>query len=123
DVVIADDLDAVPPWVKEIEKAPRQRLDTSFSQRRAHRLHVIHHQHEMPAIIGRLPAALLKGEELVAEIDESSVFALAPQLEVEQAAIKCQRFIDITDFDRNVIEADRSGLLCFGHGSLYIGSA
>jgi hypothetical protein len=109
--------------IKEIEKAPRQRLNASFFQGHAHRLLVIDHQPEVPAIIGRLPAALLKGEELVAEIDESSIFALAVQLEVEQPAIKCQRLVDVADFDRNVIEADRAGLLCFGHGSLHIRSA
>src|SRR5262249_52303405 len=87
----------------EIEKATRERVDGSFFQGHAHRLLVIHHQPEMPAIIGRLPAALLKGEELVAEINESSVFAPATQLEVEQPVIKCQRLIDIADFDRNVI--------------------
>ena len=76
---------------------PRQRLDASFFQGRAHRLLVIHHQPEMPAIIGRLPAALLKGEELVAEINETSVSALAAQLEVEKPAIKCQCLIDIAD--------------------------
>ena len=56
----------------------------------------------MPPIIGRLPAALLKGEELVAEINESSVFAFAAQLEVEQPAVELQRLVDVTNLDRNV---------------------
>ena len=73
DVVVADDLDAVAPGVEEVQKAPRQRLDACRGQRLAHRLLVVDHQPEMPAVIGGLPAALLQGEELIAEIDESGI--------------------------------------------------
>jgi hypothetical protein len=38
----------------------------------------------MAPVIRRLPAALLQREELISEIDESRVFALAAQLELEQ---------------------------------------
>src|SRR5690606_32817523 len=102
-VVIADDLDAVPPWVEEIQKAPRQRLNASFLQGRAYRLLVIDHQCKVPAVAGRLPAALLKGEAAVTEIDEGSVFALAAQLEVEQPTVEFQRLVDVADLDRDVI--------------------
>jgi hypothetical protein len=97
--------------------------DPSLLQGRAYGLLVIDHQSEVPAVIGRLPAALLKGEELVAEIDEGSVFALAAQLDVEQPTVEFQRLVDVADLDRNVIEADSARFLGFGHGSLHLRSA
>src|SRR5215468_6181747 len=70
DVVVADDLDAVAPGIAEIEEAPGQRLDAGLGQRLADRFLVVDHQPEMTAVVGRLRAALLQRDELVAEIDE-----------------------------------------------------
>jgi hypothetical protein len=76
----------------------------------------------VPAVIGRLPAAFLKSQELVAEIDEGSILAPAAQLEIEQPAVKFQRLVDVADFDRHVIETDSARFLGFGHGSLHMRS-
>src|SRR5262249_18510862 len=122
DVVVADDLDAVAPWVEEIEEAPRQHLDAGFPQGAAHSLLVIDHQSEVPTVIGGLPAALLKGEELVAEVDERGVVAPAAQLEIEQPTVEFQRRVDVADLDRHVIETDRAGFPGLGHGSLHVRS-
>src|SRR5581483_1203684 len=118
DVVVADDLDAVPPRIEEIQEPPRERLDARRGECLAHRFLVIDHEAKMPAVICGLPAALLQREELVAKIDEGHVLALAAQLELEQPAIECQRLFDAADFERDVIETDRARFSCFGHGAL-----
>ena len=71
DVVIADDLDAIAPWIQEIKKASGQRLNSRCGEGLAYRLLVIDDQPEMTAIVRSLSAALLQGKELIAEIDES----------------------------------------------------
>ena len=85
DVVIADDLDAVAPRIEKIEKLTGQRLYTHLGQRLPHRFLVIDDKPEMTAVVGSLRTALLKREELIAEIDESRVLALAAQREVRRA--------------------------------------
>ena len=65
----------------------------------------------MPAVIRRLPPALLQREELIAKIDEGGVFALAAQLELEQAAVERQRLFDVADLERDVVETDGARLL------------
>src|SRR5262245_414639 len=120
DIVVADDLDPVAPGIDKIEEAPRQPLDPGIGERRAHRLLFIHHQPEMPAVIGRLPAPLLQREELIAKIDESRVLALAAQLELEEPAVKRQRLFDVADLEGDVIETDGPRLLCLGHSLLSV---
>src|SRR5262249_47531704 len=70
DVAVADDLDPVAPGVAEIEERSGQQLDARRLQRPPRRLLVVDHEAEMPAIVGRLLASLLEGDELIAEIDE-----------------------------------------------------
>jgi hypothetical protein len=63
-----------------------------------------------PAVIGGLFASGLQCDELVAKINEGHRLALTAQLKVEDATIECQRFLDIADFQRYVVEADRAVL-------------
>ena len=64
----------------------------------------------MPAVIGGLFASRLQRDELVAKIDEGHRLALAAQLKVEEAGVECQRFLDLHDFQRYVVEADGTRL-------------
>src|SRR3546814_1076531 len=103
---MADDLVAVAPGIEESEETPGQRLDSGLRQRLAHRLLVVDHQAEVAVVVGRLAAALLQREELVAEIDEGGGLAPAAQLEIEQAAIEGQRLVDIADLEGDMVETD-----------------
>ena len=118
DVVIADDLDAVAPRIEKIEKLTGQRLYTHLGQRFPHRFLVIDDKPEMTAVIGSLPAAFLKREELIAEIDEGRVLALTAQREVKQASVECQRLFNVVDLDRDMVETNGTRLLCFRHKEL-----
>jgi hypothetical protein len=69
----------------------------------------------MPPVVGGLGATLLEGQELIAEVDEGRSFASAAKLELEQAALKRQRLIDITDFESDMVETDGARFLCLGH--------
>jgi hypothetical protein len=51
-----------------------------------------------------LPAAFLKGNKLLAQIDEGHGITPAAQFEAKQAAIERQR-LDIPDLQRDVVEA------------------
>src|SRR5262245_64925444 len=100
DIVVAHNLDAVPPRIEEVQEPPGQRLYARGSKSLPHRFLVIDHQPEMPSIIGGLPPTLLQREELVAKIDERRFLALAAQPELEQSPIECQRLFDVADLDR-----------------------
>ena len=57
-------------------------------------------------------------DELVAHVDEGVALALAAQCEIEDAAVPLERFIDVADLDRDVIDADEPRFLSFGHDRL-----
>ena len=118
DVVVTNDLYPVPPRVKEVEKPSGQRLDARIGQRPANRLLVVDHQPEMAAIVGALLAALLERKELIAEIDESRRCAFSAQLELEQAALESERLLDVTDLERDMIEADGACFSFLRHANL-----
>ena len=118
DVVVADDLDSVAPGIKEIEEATGQRLDVRRRERAANRVLVVDHEAKMAAVVGRLRAALLQGEELIAQIDEGRGLALAAQLEIEQAAVEGERLLDIADLESDMVETDGARFPCFRHGGL-----
>ena len=72
----------------------------------------------MTAVVGGLGAALLEREELIAQIDKGRGFAPAAKLEIEQATVKRQRLIDITDLKSDMVETDGARFLGLGHRSL-----
>src|SRR5262249_25662167 len=115
DVVIAHDLDPVSPRIQKIKETPGQDLDAGRDQSRAQCLLVVHHQPEVAPVVGCLPASPLQGDELIPKIDERGIFALAAQLEVKQASIERERFLDITDFERDVVYTDGARLLVLRH--------
>ena len=69
----------------------------------------------MTAVVGGLGAALLESQELIAQVDEGRGLAPAAKLEFEQATVKRQRLIDITDFESDMVETDGARFLCMGH--------
>jgi hypothetical protein len=73
---------------------------------------------KMPTVVGGLGAALLKSQELIAQVDEGRGLASAAKLELEQAAVKRQRLIDITDFESDMVETDGARFFCMCHSSL-----
>src|SRR5882724_1804118 len=76
----------------------------------------------MPAVISGLFASRLQRDELVAKIDEGHRLALAAQLKSEDAAIECQRFLDIADFQRYMVETDGARLCGADHLNLLLQS-
>ena len=74
----------------------------------------------MTSIVSQLNSAFLQCEELVAQIDKSRSAALAAKLEVEQTTVKSQSLLNITDFQRYVVQTNGTRLLCFSHGALLV---
>ena len=82
-VVVADNLYAVAPWVEKVEKRSRQRLYPRVGQSLADCIFVVDHKSEMAVLVSGLSTAFLQCEELVAQIDEGRITALALKFEVE----------------------------------------
>src|SRR5215469_424824 len=59
----------------------------------------------MATIVSGLPAALLKCNKLIAQVDEGHGVTLAAQLEFEEATVERQRLVNISYLQRNMIEA------------------
>ena len=110
DVLVADNLDAIAPRVEKVEKRAGQRFDPRVSQRLADGILVVDHKPKMTSLVSRLSSAFLQCEELVAQIDESRSAALAAKFEVEQSTVERQSLLDITDFERDVIETNGARL-------------
>ena len=64
----------------------------------------------MPLLVGRLPASLGKGDELVADVDERHAAGAAAQLEVEDPAVELERRLDVAHFERDVVDARQPSL-------------
>ena len=60
----------------------------------------------MTSLVSRLSSAFLQCQELVAQIDEGRIAALATKFEVEQSTVERQSLFDITDFERYVVETN-----------------
>jgi hypothetical protein len=88
----------LPHGVEKVGKRAGQRLDPRFSQRFADCILVVDHKSKMAALVSGLSTALLQCEELVAQINEGRIVALAPKFEIEQSTIESQSIIDITEF-------------------------
>src|SRR5262249_23172397 len=63
-----------------------------------------------------------EGNELVAHVDEGLILAPAAQGEIEDLAVEGQGLLDVSHFERDVIDADQLGpcpvrLLCHGFSS------
>src|SRR5260370_9217889 len=104
-IVVADDLDAVAPWIQEIEEGTIERGDAGRLQSPARRLLVVDHETEMAAIVRRLLGPFLKGAELVAQIYEGHAVALAAQLELEKPARKGPRLLYVAHHQRDMLPA------------------
>ena len=76
-----------------------------------HRLLVIDHKPEVTLIVAWLVPALRQGNELVAQVNEGHGVTFAAQREFEKLTIERQRFLDITNLQRYVIDANRAGSL------------
>src|SRR5262245_34805539 len=72
----------------------------------------------MATIVCGLPAALLKGDKLIAKVDEGHGVTLAAQFEPEETAIECQRLIDIPHLQCDVVEAYDARSCEFHHQNL-----
>ena len=110
DVLVADNLDAVAPRVEKVEKRGWQWLYPRVSERLTDGILVVDHKPKMTLIVSRLSSAFLQCKELVAQIDESRSGALAAKLEIEQSTAESQSLLNITDFQRYVVETNGARL-------------
>jgi len=75
----------------------------------------------MAPVVSGLGTTFLERQELIAQIDEGGSSALAPQFKVEQSTIEGQSLADVSDFERYVVETNRTRFFCIIHGT-FLGS-
>ena len=75
----------------------------------------------MAPVVCRLGTTFLNRQELIAQIDKGGSSALAPQFKVEQSTIEGQSLADVSDFERYVVETNRTRFFCIIHGT-FLGS-
>jgi hypothetical protein len=112
----------LPHGSRKSRKGPGRGSIPRFSQRFADRILVVDHKSKMAPVVSRLGTTFLERQELIAQIDEGGSSALAPQFKVEQSTIEGQSLVDVTDFERYVVETNGTRFFCVIHGAL-LGSA
>jgi catechol 2,3-dioxygenase-like lactoylglutathione lyase family enzyme len=58
--------------------------------------------------VGRLCSTFGERDELVAHVDEGHAPGTAAQLEIEDPAVKLERFVDTPDLERDVVDSDEA---------------
>jgi len=107
DVVVGHNLDAIAPGIANIEPIV-DALDAEPVQCPLYGVAVIDDKTEMALGVGWLASAEGKLDKLITEIDEGIVRAFATQLEVKDCAVKLQRFVQVIDFEDDVIDPQRA---------------
>src|SRR5262249_11804532 len=120
DIVVADDLNAVAPWVAEVKEWALDESNAGSREGGARRVLVVDHEAEMATIVRRLPAPFLKGDELVAQVDKGHRVTLAAQLERKEAAVERQCLLDVSHLQRYVVEAYNARLCRLSHQTLLV---
>src|SRR6516165_11747732 len=115
DIGIFDHLDAIAPGIEKVEEGSRQQLAAGGLHPRAHARSIVNDEPEMAAPILMRIGALHHIDELVAELDKGVACPFGPELEVEDLAVKIEGLIDVTDLDRDVIDADEPRLAGLAH--------
>jgi len=87
-VVVTDDFYSVAPRVPKIKERTIKWGNTSCLECLAGRLLVVDDETEVATVVCGLRAALLKGNKLIAQVDEGHGVTLAAQFEPEETAIE-----------------------------------
>jgi hypothetical protein len=110
DVAIFHDLDAVTPWVEEIEKVAFEHRGAGSLSEFANARTVIDDQTKMPLMVYVRRAGLHERNELVTKVDEGVVFAASAEFERKYPAVEFERGFNVINFERNMIETDKARL-------------
>src|SRR5580692_3170695 len=117
-IVVTDYLYAVAPRVAKIKEGPVEWGNPSCLERLAGGLFVVDDEAKVATIISRLRAALLKRNELIAQVNESHRVTFTAQFKLEETAIECQGLVDIPHLQCDVVEAYHAWFLDRGHRTL-----
>jgi len=72
----------------------------------------------MPFVVTLLRVDFRQGNELIAEINKRRRVVFSAKREVQELAVKFERFVDIAHFECNMIDANRARFLHLSHGNL-----
>ncbi len=119
DVLVGYDLHAIAPRVPEVEAPGRDAVGVGRFESPLDRVAVVHDETEVAVVVGAAGVVgLREREELVARVDEGRRLASSPEFELEQRFVEVEGLVHVADFERHVVDADRSGsfVVRVGHG-------
>src|SRR5580700_5879203 len=68
----------------------------------------------MPAMVAIVTATLHQIDELVAKLDKGVARPFRAQIEIKDLAVKGERFVDVADFEGDMVDADKTRLVARG---------
>ena len=81
-------------------------LDARLAQPPHGLLEIVHHEPDVPVVVGGVRDPARERDELVSEVDERHPRGPAPQLHaVEDPVEERERLVDVADLDRDVVDA------------------
>jgi heme exporter protein A len=98
----------VAPGVAKVEAPATEDLGAGLLEAGAHLVAVVHHEAEVALGVGRLRATFGQDQELVAHVDERHPPDPAAQLELEDAAVEGERFVEVVHLEHDVVDADQA---------------
>ena len=94
----------VAPRIVKVEAAAREDLDAGGFERSTRGLLVLDDEPEVACSV-RLPRLTLhERDELVADVDEGGTMRPPAQRELEDLPVEVQRFLDVSDLERDVVD-------------------
>ena len=101
----------LPQGSLEVQPVAGLDVDARLAEGLPNRGAVVHHQPEVAVPVRRAGLAVRQGEELVAHVEERHARHPAAQLELEDAAVELDRFVDVADGQHDVVDADQSAAM------------
>jgi hypothetical protein len=108
-VGIFDDLHAISPRVEEIKEASLEKFCARSLGELAHGRAIVHDEAEVPVRVSMRSRRFGQRNELIAHINEGMALTSASQRELKNLAVESERLLHVSDFERNVIDADKPG--------------
>lgn len=114
DILVGNDLEAIPPRIVEVESTGRNPLDITFVKPSLDDGRIINNKADVTVGItsGQGLFGFSEGEELIAHVEEERRLGLTAEIELEDRGIEVERSVEIADFERDMVDAHETSTRC-----------
>ena len=109
-VAIFNYFDPVAPGIEEIKKITFEQSGAGGADEVTNTRAIIHNKTEMPVLVRMRRTCFHQRYELIAHINEGLPFASPSQLEGEDLSVEGECRINVTNFQGNVVQANKPRL-------------